>query len=296
MNWVELILPAGNLADEVAALLASSDDVAAAGVQVREDEIIIWAPASEAEAAAIALRAAATRLREAGFSVDPEQVRVAPAPPEDEWTDAWKRYFRVARVTKRLVIVPSWETYMPATGDVVLDLDPGRAFGTGAHASTRLCLALLERLCEEDELMVRRFIDVGTGSGILSVAAAKLWPRASGVAIDIDPQAASVAMENFEKNGVAPRIHVGDEPVATVPGTFDAVMANIQADVLEALLPELVSRVAAGGALVLSGLLAEQASTVAQLYLEAGLTLSQVLTLPSDPEWSAVLFRRPGPM
>src|SRR5687767_13366603 len=138
MEWVELSLPAGALADEIAALIASVDEVASEGVHVRGEEIVLWAPAAEAEAAAEGLRAAARRLAEAGFEVDPDTVRIRPAPPEDEWRDAWKRYFRVTRVSRRIVIVPSWEKqgFTAEHDDVVLDLDPGRAFGTGAHAST----------------------------------------------------------------------------------------------------------------------------------------------------------------
>jgi ribosomal protein L11 methyltransferase len=291
MEWVEVSLPAGALADEVAALVATSDEVAAGGVEVRGEEIVLWAPVAEAEAAAEGLRAAARRLAEAGFEVDPSTVRVRPAAPEDDWRDAWKKYFKVARVTSRIVIVPSWTTHQAEPGDVVLDLDPGRAFGTGAHASTRLCLRELDDLAAEGH-HVTRFLDVGTGSGILSIAAAKLWPQARGVAIDVDPLACSAAEENLARNGQAERVRVADDAVDAVDGAFELVVANIQADVLDALKEPLAARVAAGGALILSGLLAHQALPTADLYARLGFRVERSGALDDDPEWASLRLRR----
>lgn len=293
MEWVELVLPAGALAEEVGAILATTDEVAASGVEVRGEEIVTWARAAEADAAASALRRAAARLADAGFDVDPATVHVRPAPPEDEWRDAWKRFFRTTRVSPRIVIVPSWERFTSAPGDVVLDLDPGRAFGTGAHASTRLCLVELDRLEAEDRLTVERFFDVGTGSGILSIAAARLWPAARGIAVDVDPIAVSAARENLERNGVGARVAVSDTKAADVAGPFDLVVANIQADVLEALRDTLAHELAPGGALVLSGLLTEQANEVAASYERTGLARARLTTLPDDRDWTAVVLRKP---
>jgi ribosomal protein L11 methyltransferase len=294
MEWVELSLPAGALADEIAALIASVDEVASEGVHVRGEEIVLWAPAAEAEAAAEGLRAAARRLAEAGFEVDPAAVRIRPAPPEDEWRDAWKRYFRVTRVSRRIVIVPSWEKdgFTAEADDVVLDLDPGRAFGTGAHASTRLCLRELETLRDEDGLDAPRWLDVGCGSGILSIAAAKLWPGSRGVAVDVDPIAVGATVENAERNGVADRIAASEDPIERVEGSYELVVANIQADVLETMKEALFARVADGGALVLSGLLAHQAGPIGAIYTKLGLTSWRVSTLDDDRDWSAIVLRR----
>src|SRR5262249_61541518 len=121
-------------------------------------------PAAGAEPAPGGLPKAAARLGESGLGVDPAAAHGRPAVPEDQWRDAWKRYFHVVRVAPRIVIVPSWETYEPAAGDVVLDLDPGRAFGTGAHASTRLCLRELDAL-EAGGLAGRRVPGVGPRAG-----------------------------------------------------------------------------------------------------------------------------------
>jgi ribosomal protein L11 methyltransferase len=292
MEWVELVLPGGSLADEVAALLCD-DAVAAAGVEVRGEEIVLWAPAGEAEAALAALRRAAARLADAGLPVDPSSARVQPAAAEDEWRDAWKRYFHTQRLTPRIVIVPSWDRHDAAPGDVVLDLDPGRAFGTGAHASTRLCLAELDALAESGHA-VHRFLDAGTGSGILAIAAARLWPAARGVALDNDPEAVGAATENLERNAVADRVEATGLPIESVSGGFELVLANIQADVLEALAGVLAGKVAPGGTLILSGLLAAQAEPVAAVYARRGLEPVAFRHLPDDPEWAAAVLRRPA--
>jgi ribosomal protein L11 methyltransferase len=290
MDWVELLLPAGPIADEVAAVL-SELGVAPAGTLVRGDDIVMWVPAAEAEAGLLALRRAAERLRDSGLDIDPAAARAQPAAPEDEWRDAWKRYFHVFRVTPRIVIVPSWEHHDAGPGDVVLDLDPGRAFGTGAHASTRLCLGELDEL-HAAGLAVARFLDVGTGSGILSIAAAKLWPHAHGIALDIDPISVGAARENLERNGIG-SVAVSDNALASTEGPFELIVANIQADVLESLAADLCSRVAPAGALALSGLLAPQAEPVAAVFERLGLRQDHTRTLDEDRDWSAVLLRRP---
>jgi ribosomal protein L11 methyltransferase len=279
MEWVELSLTAGPLAEEIAALLVSTEDAAGAGVEIRGEEIVCWAPAAEADAAAAALDAAAARLREQGFELGP--VRKKPAPPESEWRDGWKRFFHVHRIGERIVIVPSWETYAAQPGDVVLDLDPGRAFGTGLHQSTKLCLMAAERLTDRP---VKRFLDVGCGSGILSIAAAKLWPDSTGIAVDNDPIAVSAASENCALN----RVPVEARETLPQGGLFELVFANIQADVLESLRDAILARLAPGGALVLSGLLTPQAEPVAAHY---GLPVGRIDHLD---DWSSVVLTKPA--
>jgi ribosomal protein L11 methyltransferase len=291
MEWIELVLPGGELADEIAALIAETAEAAAAGVEVRGEDIVVWAPAPEAEAARASLAAAVARLRDEGFAVDPDAIHTRPGAPEDEWRDAWKRYFHVRRISSRIVIVPSWETFAPGPGDIVLDLDPGRAFGTGAHASTRLCLVELERLAES--LAVKRFADVGTGSGILAITAAKLWPASTGIGVDVDPLSVECAAENLQRNGIGDRVVTSGATLDASAERFDLVLANIQADVLEALAPSLAAHVAPGGALVLAGLLAPQAEPVAAIFVAHGLVIDRIHQLPEDLDWSSVVLRRP---
>ena len=151
---------------------------------------------------------------------------------EAEWADNWKKFFKVTEIGDRLVIRPSWEEYDNKDGRVVLSIDPGAAFGTGTHATTRMCLELLEKYVSEGTTM----LDVGSGSGILSIAAALLGAeRVDGV--DIDPVAVKVAKENAEINGVdAETNFILGNLCDKISGKYDIVCANIVADVIIGLL------------------------------------------------------------
>jgi ribosomal protein L11 methyltransferase len=169
--------------------------------------------------------------------------------------------------------------------DQVIDLDPGRAFGTGAHPSTRLVIAALEELATARPAPAS-FLDLGCGSGILSIAAHKLWPAARGLAVDPDPEATACSEENFARNhttGVATQTGV----LADVPGRFDLVLANIQRDVLETIAAELGAHIAAGGRLVLSGLLISDAEPVRTCYEGKGWRL---VSRGDEGEWASLVF------
>ncbi|MSP61153.1 MAG: 50S ribosomal protein L11 methyltransferase [Myxococcales bacterium] len=202
---------------------------------------------------------------------------------DETWRDKWKEYFKPRRVG-RFVIAPSWEPYLARAGETVLEMDPGRAFGTGGHASTRLCLELL------DGPPAASFLDVGCGSGVLAIACALLWPDASGSAIDVDPEAVEVTRENAEKNRVQERIAMSTTPLGDVAGRFALVLGNLSAETLTALAPSLCARVAPGGRLVASGILCEQADAVAAVLCAHGLTLSG----SRDEEgWRGLVMARP---
>jgi ribosomal protein L11 methyltransferase len=291
-DWFEIAVPAEDaVADDLAALLVGQLGDAGAGIEQRAGELVYWVRPDRVEPALAATRAALAALARTGLAVDPTSARVRPAVPEVEWRDAWKRYFKVTYLTRQLVVVPSWERHEPAAGDLVMHLDPGQAFGTGAHASTRLVLEELQRLRDEGAAP-RRILDLGTGSGILSIAAARLWPAAELVAVDSDPLAVATARENFERNAVDAR--TSTDAVADLPGRFELVVANIQADVLEALADGLRARVAPGGALVLSGLLSPQAPEVAASYAARDMAIEAIRASELDPAWSAVRLRAVG--
>ena len=295
MDWLEIIVPAtATDVDDVAALLADAIEPAREGTEIRGDEVVIWAPLETAEATLSEVRAAVAAFAEAGLGVDPATVRGQPALPEAEWRDAWKRYFHVSRLTRRIVVVPSWErdTFTAAADDVVIDLDPGMAFGTGTHATTRLVLAELERLAD-DGLRPERVLDVGAGSGILAIAAARLWPEAVVLAVDNDPIAVQACAENAAANQLGPRLISEATAAGAVAGRYPLVLANIQAHVLRELRGNLMARLEDGGTLVLSGLLTPQAPAVADEYVAGGLTLIAVRPSPDDPAWSSVVLRRP---
>jgi ribosomal protein L11 methyltransferase len=279
MVWAELLIDAPEAAAEAVAAYVG---LRGGGVEIRDQGtllkprpgrslLVAWSPPADAE------RWVADLLgRFGGVSVE---VRLR---DEAEWRDVWKQYFKPRRVGRRLVVCPSWETFAAQSGDVVIELDPGRAFGTGTHESTQLVLAAMEDLAPP-----RAVLDVGCGSGILSIAAGRLWPQASLVALDVDPEAVACARENLARNGV--RAAVSTSRVGEVAGEFELVLANIQAEVLLDLVAPLSARVAAGGTLILSGLLGDQAQDVAARYALAGL---RILHFADRGEWRVAVLRR----
>lgn len=277
---IQIELPA-EAAEIVSAELADVTD----GIEIRDEGTLVPAApgrttlvalSSEDGVAAVlqVLEATIERSRENGLAVDPVSVRRRQA-HEDEWRDVWKQYFRATRIGRRFVVRPSWDPGTVGGDDAVIDLDPGRAFGTGAHPSTRLVIAMAETLADA-HAPVRRFLDLGCGSGILTIAAARLWPRAEGWAVDNDPEACACTAENLQRNRVDSVTIVTGTLTSVAPGTcFDVVLANIQAEVLEPLAPALGAYLQAGAHVLLSGLLLEQGEGIARAFADAGFTLRE---------------------
>jgi ribosomal protein L11 methyltransferase len=180
---------------------------------------------------------------------------------EEDWSKQWQKHFSTCRVGRSMVIKPSWEEYLPQSGDVVIEMDPGMAFGTGAHPTTRMCLERIEDLIRRSDPPVCRMLDVGTGSGILSIAAAKLGIE-KVVGVDIDPIALGYARKNAVINRVAQRVEVRDCPLEMIGEQFDLILANILSEILLRLRTQLLKRLTARGILVLSGILAEDAHKI----------------------------------
>jgi len=216
-------------------------------------------------------------------TVVPELVPVR----QEDWAEGWKQHFSAVRIGRRLVVKPSWETFASGPADVVVNLDPGMAFGTGTHGTTRLCLEALAALFDGAQ-PPRRVLDVGTGSGILAIAAAALGAE-SVLACDIDAEACRIAGENALLNGVAERIEITADPLSELPGRYDLVLANILAEENIRLADELVGRVAAGGALILSGILLEKEAMVAEAFAAFPL---QGPEITRREEWSCLLYRK----
>ena len=209
---------------------------------------------------------------------------------EEDWANAWKDYFFIHRVGRRTVIVPSWREadYEPRPDDVVLLLDPGMAFGTGLHPTTRLCLAALE-----DRVPVgSRVLDLGAGSGILAIAAARLGAGTVD-AVELEPVAATVCRENVERNGVQSVVRVLEGTLESRPeaaGPYDLAVANITIRVIEAVHEELARRLAPGAPAILSGVLAERSEELRATLEAAG--WSHMRT-DQEGDWVALLVRAP---
>lgn len=203
----------------------------------------------------------------------------------DQHLDMWRAWAHPVRAGRRIVVQPAW--LAPDDGsadDVVLLLDPGRAFGSGSHPSTRLVLATLEDVLVPGD----RVLDVGTGSGVLAVAACLLGASAV-VALDVDPAAVDATSANASVNGVADRISVSTALLAAIDDAFDVVVANIGSAVLRALADDLARVTSAGGVLVLSGLLEDQVTEVLSRF--SGFT---ELARPIEEGWAAAVLRAPA--
>jgi ribosomal protein L11 methyltransferase len=210
---------------------------------------------------------------------------------EEDWAEAWKAHFKPLKVTPRLVIRPPWEEYPLAPGELELIIYPGMAFGTGRHPTTLLCLRALEEVWEQRlplTMQPWQVLDVGTGTGILALAAARLG--AGVLAIDVDPEAVAAALDNVRLNALEERIWVEAAPLASLRQQFGLILANITAPDLLQLADGLSARLVNDGALIISGFLQEDAPRLEARYTAMGLTTAGYLT---QEEWGAWIFRRP---
>ena len=203
---------------------------------------------------------------------------------EADWAEAWKAHFPVLRVGRRLVIRPTWRRHRAAAGDVVVALDPGMAFGTGLHPTTRLCLAALERVADRGGVAGARVLDVGCGSGILALAAVRLG-AAAALGVDSDPIAIDATRANAARNRLAGRIVAREGSLPTGEPPFGVVLANLIAGVLVPLAPLLRAEVAAGGTLVASGIFVDREAEVAAAFEAAGLAITG---RDAEGEWVAL--------
>jgi ribosomal protein L11 methyltransferase len=209
---------------------------------------------------------------------------------QEDWAEVWKEGLHPRKVTPRLIVAPSWEPGDPGPGETVLLIDPGMAFGTAEHATTRGCLRLLDPLVKAGDSV----LDVGAGSGILSIAAVLLG-AAEALAVESDPYACAAAEENARRNSVAHRIRV-EERRATSHWLAsleprDGVVANIETGFLLPLIPGLAEVVAPGGWVVLSGILVEERDRVLAVAEEHGL---QLAAEDREAEWWSGAFTRGG--
>ena len=204
---------------------------------------------------------------------------------EDDWAESWKQYYKPVPLGK-VTIVPAWEKYDAKDGEVIIKMDPGMAFGTGTHETTRLVIRLMQDLPIEG----KRVLDVGTGSGILSICASKLGAKSCN-AYDIDPVAVKVARENAIADG-CDNITVGVSDllrgVDLAGGKYDFCVANIVADIIIRMLPDIRSYVESGSPLILSGIIGERADEVREAVIKTGFTVEKEI---KENDWVGMLVR-----
>lgn len=217
---------------------------------------------------------------------------------EEDWAEAWKKFYRPIRVSEKIVIKPAWEDYTPSQGELVITLDPGMAFGTGSHPTTTHCLQALAGRVQPGD----RIIDVGTGSGVLAIAAARLG-AGEVLAIDVDPLAVKIARENIQANGVGDRVRVAlgnllkPDPGQDLPydnwsdtsPPVDLIVANLIADTIQRLAPQAYQRLKPGGCLIGAGIIQGRLPEVLETLGDNGFELEEIA---EEGEWSTVVMRR----
>jgi len=208
------------------------------------------------------------------------------------WGEQWKKYFKPIRMSDNIVIKPTWERYTPAGSDIVVDIDPGMAFGTGQHPSTRMCIVAIEEIMLRDSAREERTVlDIGTGTGVLAICSAKLGARAV-TGIDIDPKAVEIAGRNIVINGVEDRVEIINRDAALCRGRFDLIVANLISGLLIQLHEHLTSMMNPGGHLIASGLTEHDAKDVETLFCSGDVTLHGTQI---EKEWVCYTFRKEAP-
>lgn len=223
-------------------------------------------------------------LTEFGLSIGSGTVELSNVNQED-WESAWKQYFKPVHVTDRIVVKPEWEEYSPQEGEIVIEIDPGMAFGTGTHETTSMCINQIEKNLKSGDTV----IDIGCGSGILSMAAVLLGAqRATGV--DLDPVAVRVALENVELNNLQDKIEILHGNLTDViREKADIVVANIMADIILILLEDVRAFIKDDGLFISSGIIQEKRAAVEARLLEKNFSIVEVET---KGEWCAITAQK----
>ena len=203
---------------------------------------------------------------------------------DEDWAETWKEFFHTEKIGARTVIKPTWEEYEAKAGEIVVELDPGAAFGTGQHATTSLCIRALEDLVRPGMTV----FDVGTGSGVLAIVAAKLGAKRVE-AVDFDPVAVRVACENVRQNGAEDVVHTErSDLLKSVAGEADLIIANIIADIIVRLFGEVKGSLAAGGTMLLSGIIEDRLADVVEAAGRHGFSVEKI---EQEKGWAAVIVK-----
>lgn len=205
---------------------------------------------------------------------------------QDDWANNWKKYYKPIRVGKNIVIKPSWENYDKKPNDVIVELDPGMAFGTGTHETTRMCMAQLEKYITPD----KNVLDVGCGSGILSITSLLLGAN-SATGVDLDPVAVDVAIENGERNAFKPPKYVikRGNLVDEINGEFDIAVANIIADIIIILCDDVRKFIKNDGVFICSGIIEDREQDVKDALIKTGYDIIDTI---HEGEWVCIVTKK----
>lgn len=291
MDWTELVVETTNEAiDAVTNILMENE---AGGVQIDDDDlndvrIITYFPAN----VNVAEKVPELEMQIKGlsqFGIDPGKAAVKLSDVNDDsWRDVWKKYYHPVRITRYLTIVPSWEDYQPENADEkVIRLDPGRAFGTGTHPTTRLALLTLEKEIRGSESM----IDVGTGSGVLSIAA-KYLGAGEIDAYDIDDEAIKATKENVALNPIAKDINIGTNSLLDgISKKVDLIVANILAEIIVLLIPQAKECLNPGGKFITSGIINDKKDLIVNELTGHGFVIDEIL---NQKDWYSIIAHLPN--
>jgi ribosomal protein L11 methyltransferase len=199
---------------------------------------------------------------------------------EEDWANNWKKYYKTTKVGEKIVIVPIWENYQPQKGEIIIKMDPGMAFGTGTHETTRMCIKALEKYVKNDS----EVFDIGTGSGILSIAASKLGAK-KVTAVDLDKVAAEVAASNILFNNADNVEVLNGNLMDLVKGKADIIVANIIADIIIFLAKDVKKYLKKDGVFISSGIIKDRKDDVIEKLKEEGYN---ILNVTEEGEWAAI--------
>lgn len=291
MDWTELVVETTNEAiDAVTNILMENE---AGGVQIDDDDlndvrIITYFPANVNVAEKVPeLEMQIKGLSRFGIDSGKATVKLSDV-NDDSWRDVWKKYYHPVRITRYLTIVPSWEDYQPENADEkVIRLDPGRAFGTGTHPTTRLALLALEKEIRGSESM----IDVGTGSGVLSIAA-KYLGAGEIDAYDIDDEAIKATKENVALNPIAQDINIGTNSLLDgISKKVDLIVANILAEIIVPLIPQAKECLNPGGKFITSGIINDKKDLIVNELTKHGFVIDEIL---NQKDWYSIIAHLPS--
>ncbi len=226
-------------------------------------------------------------LRERFASIELDAKITVSGVNEEDWANSWKEYYKPIKVGEKIVIVPAWEKYSPAEGEIVVRMDPGMAFGTGTHETTRLVIKLLEKYIASG----MRVADVGCGSGILAICASKLG-AAECKAYDIDPVAVKVANENIKDSGLSNvTCDVSDllKGVDKSGGAYDVICANIVADIIIRMMPDVGALMDESSVILASGIILERSDEVVEKFTEHGFAVIERI---EENGWCALAVKK----